>query len=89
MCRLGRFHALLRSETEFRQHLPAVLQIHVSATSRENVHPENNGEALSKLYLGSKQSMENEPNLHILGLSKKRGQFERVTVVNMQRVAYL
>ena len=40
--------ALPRSETEFRQHLPAALPIHVSAKSREDVHQENNGEALPK-----------------------------------------
>ena len=41
-------HALPRSESEFWQHLPAALPIHVSAKSREDVHPENNGEALPK-----------------------------------------
>ena len=36
-------HALPRSKSEFRQHLPAALPIHVSAKSREDVHPENKG----------------------------------------------
>jgi hypothetical protein len=41
-------HVLPRSEAEFWQHLPAALPIHVSAKCREDVHPENNGEALPK-----------------------------------------
>jgi hypothetical protein len=41
------FYGLLRSETEFRQHLPVVLPI------REIVYWENNGEVLPKLCLGS------------------------------------
>ena len=55
-------HALLRSESEFRQHLPAALPIHVSAKNREDVHPENNGEALPKFCLRPDQTMENIPN---------------------------
>ena len=31
-----------RCDTEFRQHLPVVLMIHVLAISREDVYPENN-----------------------------------------------
>ena len=31
-----------RCDKEFRQHLPTVLLIHVSAISREDVYPENN-----------------------------------------------
>ena len=56
------FHALPRSESGFRQHLPAALLIHVSAKSREDVHPENNGEVLPKSLLGPEQNMENIPN---------------------------
>ena len=41
-------HALPRSKSEFRQHLPAALPIHVSPKRQEDVHPENNGEALPK-----------------------------------------
>ena len=55
-------HALPRSKSEFRQHLPAALPIHVSAKSREDVHPENGGEALPKSCLGPEQNMENVPN---------------------------
>jgi hypothetical protein len=44
------FHALLRSEIEFWQHLPAVLWIHVLAG--RVYYPENNREVTSKLYLG-------------------------------------
>ena len=41
------------SYAKFRQHLPAVLLIHVSAISREDVYPKNNREALMKFYIGS------------------------------------
>jgi hypothetical protein len=44
------FHALLLSEIEFRQHLPAVLRIHV-LTGRVYC-PENNREVTPKLCLG-------------------------------------
>jgi hypothetical protein len=44
------FHALLRSETEFQQHLPVVFRIHVLAG---RVYcPENNMDVTLKLYLG-------------------------------------
>ena len=55
-------HVLLGCETEFRQHLPAALPIHVSAKSREDVHPENNREALTKSCLAPKQNVKNVPN---------------------------
>ena len=45
------FHALLRSETEFRRHLPVVLRTVHSPC--QDVYPENSGEVLPKLYLGS------------------------------------
>ena len=68
------------SDAKFRQHLPAVLQIHVSAKCRENVHPENNGEV----------PLNNVLNLHILGLFVESvGQSERAAVINMQLNAYL
>jgi hypothetical protein len=41
-------HVLPWSEAEFWQHLPAALTIHLSAKSQEDVHQENNGEALPK-----------------------------------------
>ena len=41
------------SDAKFRQHLLAVLLIHVSAISREDVYPENNREALTKFCIGS------------------------------------
>ena len=41
------------SNAKFWQHLPAVLLIHVSAISREDVYPENNREALMKFCIGS------------------------------------
>jgi hypothetical protein len=44
------FHALLRSDIEFRQHLPVVLRIHVLAG--RVYFPENNREVTPKLYLG-------------------------------------
>jgi hypothetical protein len=45
------FHALLRSETEFWRHLPAILwTVHSPC---QDVYLENNGEVLPKLYLGS------------------------------------
>ena len=42
-----------RSDAKFRQHLPTVLPIHVSAISKEDVYPENNGEVLPKFCIGS------------------------------------
>jgi hypothetical protein len=41
------------SNAKFQQHLPAILLIHVSAISREDVYPENNREALTKFCSGS------------------------------------
>jgi hypothetical protein len=55
------FHVVLLSETEFRQHLPAVLQIHVLAGS---VYPENNREMVPKLSLGSEQTIETNSSTH-------------------------
>jgi hypothetical protein len=46
------FHARLRSEIEFRQHLPAVLRIHVLAGRVYCL--ENNREVTPKLCLGRK-----------------------------------
>ena len=80
------------SGAKFRQHLPAVLLIHVSAINREDVYPENNRGGTDKIYASDpEQSIwENEPNLHILGLSMDSvGQFERIKVINMQMHAYL
>ena len=45
------FHALLRSEKEFRRHLPVVLRTVHSPC--QDVYPENCGEVLPKFYLGS------------------------------------
>jgi hypothetical protein len=45
------FHALLRSETEFRRHPPVVLRTVHSPC--QDVYPENSGEVLPKFYLGS------------------------------------
>ena len=92
MCRLSTVHALPHSETKFWQHLPAVLLIHVSAINREDVYPENNRGGTDEIYASDpEQSIwENEPNLHILGLSMDSvGQFERIKVINMQMHAYL
>jgi hypothetical protein len=50
------FHALLRSEIEFRQHLPAILRI--DALVGRVYCPENNMEVTSKLCLRSELSME-------------------------------
>ena len=80
------------SYAKFRQHLPAVLLIHVSAINREDVYPENNRGGTNEIYASDpEQSIwENEPNLNILGLSMDSvGQFERITVINMQMHAYL
>jgi hypothetical protein len=45
------FHALLRSEKEFRRHLPVVLRtVH---SPWQAVYLENSGEVLPKFYLGS------------------------------------
>lgn len=63
-----RFHDVVRPETKFRQYLPAVLQLYVSAISQEDVYLENNKETLSKFCLGSKYIMKTT-RLHILGLS--------------------
>ena len=80
------------SYAKFWQHLPAVLLIHVSAINREDVYPENNRGGTDEIYASDpEQSIwENEPNLHILGLSMDSvGQFERIKVINMQMHAYL
>ena len=72
------------SYAKFRQHLPAVLLIHVSAINREDVYPENNRGGTDEIYASDpEQSIwENEPNLHILGLSMDSvGQFERIKVI--------
>ena len=80
-------HALPRSKSEFRQHLPAALPIHVSAKSREDVHPENNGEVLRKSLLGPEQSIENVPNYVSADCSVNAAS---VTVLNMPTTnAYL
>ena len=80
------------SDAKFRQHLPAVLLIHVSAINREDVYPKNNMGGTDEIdALDPEQSTwENKPNLHILGLSMDSvGQFERIKVINMQMHAYL
>ena len=80
------------SDAKFRQHLPAILLINVSAISREDVYPENNRGDTEEIYVSDpEQSIwENEPNLHILGLSMDNvGKFERITIINMQMHAYL
>ena len=93
MCRLGSFsHALLRIQRKISAALPAVLLIHVSAINREDVYLENNRGGTDEIYASDpEQSIwENEPNLHILGLSMDSvGQFERIKVINMQMHAYL
>ena len=94
MCRLGSFFPKLcsGSDAKFRQHLPVVLLIHVSAINREDVYPENNRGGTDEIDASDpEQSIwENEPNLHILGLSMDSvGQFERIKVINMQMHAYL
>ena len=38
------------SGAKFRQHLPAVLLIHVSAINREDVYPENNRGGTDEIY---------------------------------------
>ena len=38
------------SYAKFRQHLPAVLLIHVSAINREDVYPENNRGGTDEIY---------------------------------------
>jgi hypothetical protein len=53
------FHALLRSETEFRCHLHVVLRtVHYPC---QDVYPENSGEVLPKLCLGSEYRRETNP----------------------------
>ena len=49
MRRWVNFHGLLRSETEFRHHLPVVLQIRTLLW--QDVYLENSGEVLPKFYL--------------------------------------
>ena len=80
------------SDAKFRQHLPSVLLIHVSSINKEDMYPENNRGGTDEIYASDpEQSIwENEPNLHILGLSMDNvGQFKRITVINTQRHAYL
>ena len=77
------FHALLLSETEFQQHLPAVLQIHV--LPKKSAYPENNREVMPKLYLRPEQTMETNPSMHPRAV-QKHGQSETDTVVDMQKI---
>ena len=56
------------SDAKFWEHLPAILLIHVLAINREDVHPENNREALTKfMHRIQSRAWENEPNLHKFG----------------------
>ena len=52
MCRLGSFSHMLcsGSDAKFRQHLAAVLLIHISAVNREDVYPENNRGGTDEIY---------------------------------------
>ena len=71
---------------------PLFSLIHVSAINREDVYPENNRGGTDEIYASDPEqsTWENEPNLHILGLSMDSvGQFERIKVINMQMHAYL
>ena len=79
------------SDVKFRQHLPVVLLIHVSAISREDVYPENNREALTNSASDPELSIwENEPNLHILGLSMDNvGHFRRIMVINICKCMHI
>ena len=61
-------HALLLSETEFPQHLPVVLQIHV--LPKKSAYPENNWEVMPKLYLGLEQTIETNPSTHPRAVQK-------------------
>ena len=52
------------------------------------MYPENNGEMMPKLYLGSEQTMETNPTYAFVGCPKKRGQFETDTVLDMEISAH-
>ena len=57
---------------------------------RRRVSGEQRGGAAEILRWIRSRAWENEPNLHILGLSMDNvGQFERMAVINMQIHAYL
>ena len=93
MCRLGSFsHAMLRIRRKISAAPPRCSPDTRLCNKQEDVYPENNRGGTDEIYASDpEQSIwENEPNLHILGLSMDSvGQFERITVINMQMHAYL
>ena len=80
------------SYAKFRQHLPCCSPgTHPLCLLQRRVSGEQRGGADEIYASDPEQSIwENEPNLHILGLSMDSvGQFERIKVINMQMHAYL
>jgi hypothetical protein len=61
-------HALLRSKTEIRQHIPLVLRIHI--LEGRVYCSENNKEVTMKLYLGLEYSMETNTVYTTVGCPK-------------------
>ena len=92
MCRLGSFsHALLPTRRRISAAPP-----HCSPNTRLDNKPrgcvsgEQQGGADEIPRRIGTRAWKNKPNLHILGLSMDNiGQFERITVINMQMHAYL
>ena len=93
MCRLGSFsHALLRIQHKISATPPRCSpDTRLGNKQRGCVPGEQQGGTDKNSASDPEQSIwENEPNLHILGLSMDNvGQFERIMVINMQMHAYL
>ena len=92
MCRLGSFsHALLLTRRRILVAPPRCSpNTRLDNKPRGCVSGEQQGGADEILCRVRTRAWKNEPNLHILGLSMDNvGQFERITVINMQMNAYL
>ena len=93
MCRLGSFsHAMLRIRRKISAAPPRCSPDTRLCNKQRGCVPGEQQGGTDEIYASDpEQSIwENEPNLHILGLPMDSvGQFERITVINMQMHAYL
>ena len=92
MCRLSSFyHALLPIRRKISAAPPRCSpDTRLDNIPRGCVSGEQQGGADEIPHWIGTRARKNEPNLHILGLSMDNvGQFERITVINMQMNAYL
>ena len=93
MCRLGSFSHMFAPDPthKFHQCLPCCSPgTHPLYLLPRHVSGEQQGGATEILRRIRSRAWENEPNLHMLGLSMDNiGQFKRITVINMQMHSYL